>query len=137
MAKCHTKWLQDIDSLVYLSILYLKNVIFRTSELQCPGARIRINMVYLGTLPKVACNVKNAFAVSFVVEVKNICCFGSNSNVQGCHKIGAIYQTYHNNPKYSDREVLVKVTMTYISRSSDFALYLADHLIYEYHTLGL
>ena len=67
--------------------------ILRTSFLgllncSAPGARIRINMVYLGTLPKVACNVKNAFAVSFVVEVKNICCFGSNFNVQGCHKIG-------------------------------------------------
>ena len=30
-----------------------------------------------------------------------------------------------------------EVTMTYISRSSDFALYLEDFLIYEHHTSGL
>ena len=30
-----------------------------------------------------------------------------------------------------------KVTMTCISRSSDFALYLEDYLMYEHHTLGL
>ena len=30
----------------------------------------------------------------------------------------------------------VKVSMTYISRSSDFALYLEDYLMYEHHTLG-
>ena len=31
----------------------------------------------------------------------------------------------------------VKVNMTYISRSSDFASYLEDYLMHEYHTLGL
>ena len=31
----------------------------------------------------------------------------------------------------------VKVTMTYISRSSDFALYLEDYLMYLHHTLGI
>ena len=31
----------------------------------------------------------------------------------------------------------VKVNMTDISRSSDFALYLEDYLMYEHHTLGL
>ena len=31
----------------------------------------------------------------------------------------------------------VKVSMTYISRSSDFALYLEDYLMYEYPYLGL
>ena len=30
----------------------------------------------------------------------------------------------------------VKVSMTYISRSSDFVLYLEDDLIYIHHTLG-
>ena len=30
-----------------------------------------------------------------------------------------------------------KVTMTYISRSSDFALYLEDFLDYEHHSSGL
>ena len=29
------------------------------------------------------------------------------------------------------------VTMTYISRSGDFALHLADYLMYEHHTLEL
>ena len=31
----------------------------------------------------------------------------------------------------------MKVSMTYISQSSDFALYLEDFLIYDHHTLGL
>ena len=31
----------------------------------------------------------------------------------------------------------VKVSMTHISWSSDFALYLEDYLMYEHHTLGL
>ena len=31
----------------------------------------------------------------------------------------------------------VKVSMTHISWSSDFALYLEDNLMYEHHTLGL
>ena len=31
----------------------------------------------------------------------------------------------------------VKVSMTYISQSSDFVLYFEDYLIYEHHTLGL
>ena len=31
----------------------------------------------------------------------------------------------------------VKVSMTYISQSSDFVLYLEDYLMYEHHTLGL
>ena len=31
----------------------------------------------------------------------------------------------------------VKVSMTHISRSSDFALYLEDFLMNEFHTLGL
>ena len=31
----------------------------------------------------------------------------------------------------------VKVTMTYISWSSDFALYVEDYLMYEHHALGL
>ena len=31
----------------------------------------------------------------------------------------------------------VKVSMTYISQSSDFALYLEDYLMYLHHTLGL
>ena len=31
----------------------------------------------------------------------------------------------------------VKVSMTHISRSTDFALYLEDYLMYEHHTLGL
>ena len=30
----------------------------------------------------------------------------------------------------------VKVSMTYISRSNDFALYLEDYLMYVHHTLG-
>ena len=30
-----------------------------------------------------------------------------------------------------------KVTMTYILRSSDFALYLEDYLIYDHHTFGI
>ena len=30
----------------------------------------------------------------------------------------------------------VKVNMTYISRSSDFALYLEDYLMYVHHTSG-
>ena len=32
---------------------------------------------------------------------------------------------------------VMKVSMTYISRSSDFALYIEDYLMYEHHTLGL
>ena len=32
---------------------------------------------------------------------------------------------------------VMKVSMTYISRSSDFALYLEDYLMYVHHTLGL
>ena len=31
----------------------------------------------------------------------------------------------------------VKVSMTCISRSSDFALYLEDYLMYVHHTLGV
>ena len=31
----------------------------------------------------------------------------------------------------------VKVSMTYISRSSDFVLYLEDYLMYVHHTLGV
>ena len=31
----------------------------------------------------------------------------------------------------------VKVNMTYISRASDFALYLEDYLMYVHHTLGV
>ena len=31
----------------------------------------------------------------------------------------------------------VKVSMTYISRSSDFALYIEDYLMYVHHTLGV
>ena len=31
----------------------------------------------------------------------------------------------------------MSVTVTYISWSSDFAMYLEEHLIYEHHTLGL
>ena len=31
----------------------------------------------------------------------------------------------------------VKVSMIYISRSSDFALYLEDYLIYVHHTFGV
>ena len=31
----------------------------------------------------------------------------------------------------------LKVSMTHISRSTDFALYLEDYLMYEHHTLGL
>ena len=34
VTKCHIKWLQDIEIFAYLPIFYLKNVIFRTSELQ-------------------------------------------------------------------------------------------------------
>ena len=30
----------------------------------------------------------------------------------------------------------VKVSMTYISRSSDFVLYLEDYLMYVHHTFG-
>ena len=36
-----------------------------------------------------------------------------------------------------DLWVMVKVIMTYISRSSDFVLYLEDYLMYVYHTLGV
>ena len=31
----------------------------------------------------------------------------------------------------------VKVSMTYISRSSDFVLYLEDYLMYVHHTSGV
>ena len=31
----------------------------------------------------------------------------------------------------------MQVTVTYISWSSDFALYLEDYLMYEHHTSGL
>ena len=31
----------------------------------------------------------------------------------------------------------VKVSMTYISRSSDFVLYLEEYLMYVHHTLGV
>ena len=31
----------------------------------------------------------------------------------------------------------VKVSMTYISRSSDFALYLEDYFMYVHHTSGV
>ena len=31
----------------------------------------------------------------------------------------------------------VKVNMTYISRSSDFVLYLEDYLMYAHHSLGV
>ena len=31
----------------------------------------------------------------------------------------------------------VKASMTFISRSSDFAIYLEDYLMYVHHTLGI
>ena len=36
VAKCQTKWLQHIETLVYLPPICVKNFIFGTSELQRP-----------------------------------------------------------------------------------------------------
>ena len=36
-----------------------------------------------------------------------------------------------------DMDHEVKVSMTYISQSSDFVLYLEDYLMYVHHTLGV
>ena len=47
MTKSHTKWLQDIEISVYLSIFSLKNVILELLKCSAPVALIRIKTVLI------------------------------------------------------------------------------------------